>query len=114
MIQINETNFKMLCAKNYDSVDINSFNEDISRIYRVRKLIRKYIENDDINERLLLNHIIILFNGFGDFTINILYYIFDKNEYKYINSFLLFLNRLPDDKFVTGIDLILSTRLGKL
>lgn len=113
-MQIDETNFKLLCARNYDSVDINSFNEDISRIYRVRKLIRKYISSSEINERLLLNHIIILFNGFGNFTINILYYIFEENEYKYINSFLLFLNRLPDDKFVTGIDLTLTKRLEQL
>jgi hypothetical protein len=111
---LTEENFKLACAKYYDSIDIYSFNEDIARIHMVRKLIRKFISTGDINEKLVLNHIIILYNGFGEFTLNILYFIFTKEEYKYINSFLIFLNRLPDDRFVYGIDITLSKKLEQI
>ncbi len=111
---LNDENFKLACAKNYDSIDIYSFNEDISRIYMVRKLIRKFISSGDINEKLVLNHIIILYNGFGEFTLDILYYVFTEDEYKFINSFLIFLNRLPEDRYMYGIDLIISKKLEQI
>jgi len=114
IVTLNEKNFKIHCARNYDSVDICAFNEDLARIYMVRKLIRKYIATSEINERLVLNHVIILSNVFGNFSNNIFYYIFDASEYKYINSFLLFLRRLPDDKFLFGVDLPLTKKLEQL
>lgn len=112
--KLNDENFRIMCARHYDSVDICSFNEDIARVYMVKKMVKKYISSSEINERLVLNHIIILFNVFENFALDILYYIFDKDDYKYINSFLLFLDRLPEDKYVSGIDIIITKKLEKI
>lgn len=111
---LTDENFRILCAKHYDSIDICSFNEDITRIYMVRKMIKRYISSGEINERLILNHLIILFNVFDDFTIKIVYYIFKKEEYKYINAFLLFLNRLPESQFETGVDIYITKKLEQI
>lgn len=107
---LNEKNYKILCAKNYQSLDIDSFREDLARVNKIKKILYKYAECGTINERLLLNHIIILYNMFGNFATDILYFSIDVELYTILNTFILFLDRLPDDKYMYGFDF----EIGKL
>ena len=53
--------------------DIEDFNEDMKRFKYVKRLLNRYIENDDLAERLILNHLICIFNAFGiEAALNIL------------------------------------------
>lgn len=96
--RLTDENFLLFCAKHYDNnpLDTEEFYEDIDRIKYIKKLITRYVENDDIKERLILNHIIILNNCFGaNVTCKILYLKLRK-QMKYIKPFLTLLNILPD------------------
>lgn len=95
---LTEDNFLLFCAKHYDSrlsASTKEFEEDIKRIKYIRKLITRYTNQNDLRERLILNHIIILSNVFpGEVCAKILF--FKMNDLaKYIKPFLVFIDRLP-------------------
>lgn len=91
--------FILYCAKNYNNPQcfgMTEFIEDLSRIKYIKKLITRYKMTNELKERLILNHIIILNNVFGPHaTVRILYFKL-KDEFKYIKPFLILLNILPD------------------
>ena len=45
---------------------------------------------------MILNHLIILFNVFGDATIPLLMYKLEHEYWSLIKTFLIYLNRLPE------------------
>jgi hypothetical protein len=96
---LNQKNFILYCAKNYDSNHCSStddFYEDLNRIRYIKKLITRYTETGELKERLILNHVMILHNVFGPtVTCRILYFKL-KDQFKYVKPFLLLLNILPD------------------
>jgi len=99
MFDLNDDNFLIYAAKNYDRPHIISseFEDDLSRIKYVKRLLRKYRQTDDFKERLILNHIIILSNVFGvQPAVNMLFFKLDKEDYPILKTILLFLNFMPD------------------
>lgn len=98
MIRITDDNFLTYCMNNYDNPhcsDISEFEEDLRRIQHVKKLIMKYKQSGVLRERLILNHVIILFNVFGKHANEILF--LKLSEYKeIIKPFIQFINFLPD------------------
>jgi hypothetical protein len=103
-----------VCAKYYDSLDVDSFNEDISRMYMLKKLFNRYVSSGELNEKLVLNHIIILFNMFGVNTIEFLYFVLMENQYPILNSFLIYLDRLPEEYYIYGVNVPITQLLEKL
>lgn len=66
--KLDESNFLLYAAKHYDNpqcFDTIEFYEDLKRLQYLKRLINKYKESGDFKERLVLNHIIILYNVFG-------------------------------------------------
>jgi hypothetical protein len=107
--KLTDSNFLLFCAKHYDhpQYDSEEFFEDLNRIKYIKKLITRYVENGELKERLILNHIIILANCFGPETLNRILYLKLKTQMKYIKPFLVFLNIMPlkilninDDKII--------------
>jgi len=101
MIEIlNKDNFILYCMKHYDNpqcTSVREFEEDLNRILYLQKLLTRYINNkDELRERLILNHLIVLFNLFNDATINILFYKIEKEYWNILITFLIYLNRMPD------------------
>jgi len=97
--KLTEDNFILFCAKHYINVKYVStedFVEDINRIKYIKKLITRYIENGDLKERLILNHIIILNNCFGPEILCKILYLKFKDQMKYLKPFLVLSSILPD------------------
>lgn len=93
---------KAYTAKNYV---VSEFEEELKRIKYIKRLIKKYKASGDLKERLILNHIIILANVFGvEPAVKMLFFKLDNDDYDVLKSFLLFLQYLPDDKIIYGID----------
>ncbi len=96
--ELNESNFILYCAKNYDGRFYSSTEEffnDLQKIGYIKKLITRYVEKGELKERLILNHIIVLNNVFGpEATSRILFFKL-RDQLKYLKPFLLFLNILP-------------------
>lgn len=100
-MEINESNFILYAAKHYENYHENNtedFYSDLKRTKYLKTLFKRYYENDDLQERLILNHIIILCNVFGVACgVNILFFKMEREYYPMLKSFLVFLNYIRDD-----------------
>ena len=111
---LTEDNFLFFCAKQYDNsryISSEEFAEDLNRIKYIKKLVTRYVENGDLKERLILNHIIVLNNCFGPEAVCRILYLKLKPQMKYIKPFLILLNVLPDKIYNVGNEEIIDTDL---
>ena len=93
---------------NYDNIQCTSlreFEEDIKRFKYLKKLFFRYYHNNDLKERLILNHIIILYNIFGITATNLLFFKIDREYWNSLISFLVFLDKMPDEIPEIGLKL---------
>lgn len=101
---LNDNNYMLYAAKSYDKPNavMSEFEEDLNRVLYVKRLLTKYYSSGILKERLILNHIVVLYNVFGvEAATRILFFKMDEKDYEVIKPFLLFLNFLP--KIVYGI-----------
>ena len=95
---LTELNIELYAAKGYENpncVSIEEFVEDFNRLRYIKRLIRRYSQNGELKERLILNHLVILYNTFDNDTCTRLLFFKLKKYLEYITPFLLLLNRLP-------------------
>jgi hypothetical protein len=107
MDKLDEFNFLLYAAKHYDNpqcYDTVEFYDDLKRIKYIKRLINRYIEEGDLKERLILNHIIILNNVFGPQATVKMLFLKCKGLETQLKSFLIFLNILPDKVENIGIE----------
>jgi hypothetical protein len=102
---INDDNLILYAAKHYENFHSNNtedFYSDLKRPKYIKILFRRYYDNDDLQERLILNHIIIFCNVFGvECGSNILFYKIDRKYYPVLKSFLIFLGYITVTKELT-------------
>jgi len=124
---VNENNFIMYAIKNYESSSCTSeqeFLEDLSRIKSISRSFSRYRKTGEINERLVLNHLIVLYNVFDHaaMTRMLVFKLYDYLEY--LKPFLILINYWPDiieginDDPIVGtdisMDMILVEKLRKI
>lgn len=101
---LTEENFELFAAKNYNNpqcVDIEEFHEDLARFKYLKRLLRKYTQTGEIQERLVLNHLIILYNVFGIPAANrMVFYRIEEELWPALKTFLVYLNYLPESEKV--------------
>ena len=77
--------------------------EDLKHLSYVRRLFRRYHQYGELRERLILNHIVILYNIFGvPAATRLLFYHTRPEDYAILKTFLVFLNYMPER--VSGIN----------
>ena len=106
--ELTDDNLFLYAAKHYYNPqfsDIEEFHEDLKRFKYIKRLINRYLENDDLAERLILNHVIIIFNVFGiEAALNILELKLDKKHWPVMKPFLVFLKYITNEQY-TGISM---------
>ena len=88
----------------------------MKRFKYIKRLLNRYLETDDLADRLLLNHFIVVFNMFGiKAALNILNLKLDDKHWPVVKPFLIFLNYIRNDEY-TGItmDPMVVEKLRKL
>ena len=95
---LTESNFILFAAKAYDSPHCvkSEFKEDLNRIRYVRRTIRAYLKSGELKHRQLMNHLIILYNVFGNNATRMLFFHTTTDEWNVLKTFLVYLNRMPD------------------
>ncbi len=98
---ITEENYMLFAMKVYENPQCKSvqeFHEDMNRIKYLKRLFKKYKSTGVLRERLILNHIIILYNVFGiQSATRILFARLDKELHPILKTFLVFLHMFPDN-----------------
>ena len=118
--KITAKNFNAYAMKHYDDPqceDMEDFFEDIRRFRYLKRLLHRYHDLGELRERLMLNHIICLFNVFGfEACMGMLNFkIKEKEHWSSIKTMLLYLEYIdgswmPD----VSIDMKLAQRLRDL
>jgi hypothetical protein len=96
---LNENNFLLFAMHNYDNPQCHSmqeFEEDLKKFLYLKKLIGRYKSSGELRERLILNHIIVIYNIFGPASTRMLFYKIDPEQWDVLVTFLLYLNRMPE------------------
>jgi hypothetical protein len=106
-MKLAESTFLLYASKHYENPqcsDISEFEEDLKRFQYLRKLFGRYRQDDDLKERLILNHLIIIYNVFGPEATNMLF--MRLHEYhEYLKPFVEYLNFMPE--FIIYEDVLL-------
>lgn len=103
---LNEDNFLLCAAKWYDNpqcFDTVEFYDDIKRFKYLKRLFGKYAEFGDLKEQLILNHIIILYNVFGEAATKMLFMKLEGYHH-YLKPFIVLLGYMPDKIEHIGAD----------
>ena len=104
ILDLNNSNFFLYAAKNYNSAYYieQEFFADLKKIKYLKRLLQKYNNSKILKERLILNHILVIYNVFGIEPANRMFFLKLKGYEKYLKPFLVFLNNLPDVVFGIG------------
>jgi len=117
--RLTSRNFELFASQHYNNpecCDIEEFKEDLTRFKYLKRLLRRYEQYDDLQERLILNHIIVLYNVFGIEAANrMMWFKVEPEHHSMIKTFLIFLNYLPEDaKVEIPLDQVIIDKLRKL
>lgn len=105
---ITENNFLLIAMHHYDNsqcTTLMEFEEDLKRFGYLKKLFGRYYDNNDLKERLIINHIIVLHNLFGVITPELLFFKIDKQYWNVLITFLQYLDLMPEKVPEFGINL---------
>ena len=115
-------NYMLFAMKHYDnpqSVTYDDFQEDMMRFKYLKRLFGRHVKSGVLRNHLILNHLIVLFNVFGEAAIPLLIFKIEMEYWSIMKSYLLYLNRLdPEggngilDEIV--IDAEVTSQLSKL
>ena len=107
--ELNEETFTLFAARNYYNpvcIDADEFHEDLKRFAYIRRLLNRYLDTGKLSERLLLNHMIVVFNVFDIGPgLKMLEFRLDEKHWPIVKPFLIFLKIIPNDKYThIGMD----------
>ena len=99
--ELNDDNFVIYAAKHYHTprcIDAEEFYEELSRFKYIKRLVNRYQRGDELRERLILNHITILLNVFGNEpAILMLMYRIGADHLPVLKPFLEYLQAIKED-----------------
>jgi len=104
--KLDESNFMLYAAKHYDNpqcFDTLEFYEDLSRFKYIKRLFNRYEESGELKERLIVNHLIILYNVFGPATTRMLFFKLNSHLHL-LKPFILLLGFLPERVYGVGVE----------
>lgn len=94
---LNEDTFTIYAAKCYDmkkAASVDEFYDDLKRFQYLKRLFKRYEETGELKIRLILNHLIVIYNCFGAQATPMLYMKLEE-YHTYLTPFVIMLNYLP-------------------
>ena len=117
---VSDKNFIMFAIQSYDNNMFSSeeeFHEDLTRIRSISRSFSRYRKTGEINERLVLNHLIILYNVFDGETLTKMLVFKLQSYLEYLKPFLMLIARWPEyidgvfDSRLIGTDIPMDMKL---
>jgi len=104
MVELNDDNFLMYAIKNYynpGSMGIPELEDDLKRFKYIKRALNRYQKIGEANERLVLNHLVVLYNLFGDATTDMLFFKLEEKYWIDLKTYLVYLHRMPLETVVS-------------
>jgi hypothetical protein len=99
MNDLTDDTFLMYAIKHYDNPGCSGlaeFQDDLKRLRYVKRLLGRYHVGGELKDRLIVNHLVILYNVFGvEAATRLLFFRMPKTLWPYLKTFLVFLNYMP-------------------
>jgi hypothetical protein len=89
--------FAMKFYTNPNCTDLLEFQDDMKRIRYIKRLFRKYEQSGVLKERLILNHMIVIYNMFESKAATRMLFLKLDGYLHYLKPFLIMLNYWPTD-----------------
>lgn len=97
--ELTEENFIMYAIKHYDNPGckgMSEFEDDLKKFRYLKRLFKKYTAGKGLKEKLILNHIVIIYNLFGvEAATRMLFFKIDKKHWSQLKTFLVYLSYMP-------------------
>ena len=119
---INDDNFFLYAAKDYDNpscTGLDDFYEDLNHIKYIKRLFNRYENKGELKDGLITNHLLTLYNIFGENATTILFFKLEENYWPLLKTFLVGLNRMPDKIYglekgeINTVDIPLNQKVVK-
>lgn len=102
-------NLLMYAMKAFDKPNciLSEFTEDMKRFNYLKRLFQRYRSDGEVRERLIINHLIVIYNVFGvEASTRMLFYKINIEDHPTLKTYLLFLNYMPETiKGIRGRDI---------
>ena len=120
-MRLEESTFVLYAAKYYSNPSCHSleeFNQDLKRFQYVRKLLKRYKNDKTLKERLILNHIIVIYNCFG-YSATPMLFLKLEGLHDLLKPFLVHLSLLPEivsyeDKTIDTSSIIEDSNIAEI
>ena len=102
---LTDQNYTLYAAKSYDNpncIDVLEFHSDLDRIKYVKRLFRRYVQTGDMKERLVINHLVVIYNVFQPKAATRMLTLKLGDYLHYLKPFLIMLGYWP--KTIDGIN----------
>ena len=118
-MKLTKENLVVYAAKHYYNpkcIDSEEFFEDLKKFKYVKRLLNRYRQSGELSERLIINHLIVIFNVFGyEAGLNILELKIELEYWEILKPFLIFLKAIKNDMYTNiEMDKYVVERLGEI
>lgn len=116
---LNDENFLLFAAHNYNNkqcTETEEFYDDLNRFKYIKRLLSRYDDTGELQERLILNHIVVISNVFGiEAGTKMLWYKVKGQHWPIIKTMLVYLNYITDaEKIEVPLNQMVVERLRDL
>ncbi len=110
---LTEDNALLYAVKAYERPNCirSEFKDDFKRFSYLGRLFRRFKKTGELRERLIINHLVVLYNVFGvPATTRLLFFYIRSAEYSILKTFLIFLSYMPETiKGIRASDILSSS-----
>ena len=96
--ELNESNYILFAIKHYENpacVTRADFDEDMKRFKYLKRLLKRYVRGGSLRTHLIINHLIILYNVFGEAATPLIFFKMEREYWCIVKTILLYLNKYP-------------------
>ena len=96
--ELNNDNAILFAMKHYNNPQCHTrddFDEDMRRFKYLKRLFKRYVRKRDLRIHLILNHLIILYNVFGEAATPLLFFKLEREYWCILKTILIYLNKYP-------------------
>jgi len=112
---LTEDNFQLFAMKFYENphcTDLLEFHDDLKRIRYIKRLFKKYKQTGELKERLIINHLIVLYNMFDNRAMTRMLLLKLNGYHDCLKPFLILLNYWTVDVGLINNKKIVDTEVG--